>query len=89
MSNNIPNCLVIPSANGKISDCIRVQLPKTSTLIFALILSWLLIMLIAYLIFYFLNRNRSGQRYSYWIILLVLVAAMLLSSLVGNLFLKL
>ena len=86
--NSIPNCLVLPSLNGSLNDCVVMNLPSASTVIMMLIFSWIIIMVVAYGIYYFLNKNHPMQRVNYWMILLILVLAGIIVSLLSSLFMK-
>lgn len=88
---SVPNCLIIPSMSGAVTNCINVKLPPTSTIIGILIISWIVFMVVAYIIYYFLNqsKNKTTRSYSYWMILLILILAGLVVNFLGNLFLKL
>lgn len=82
--NSVPNCLIIPAANGSLSNCIKMQLPSMSTLVLLLIITWIIYLLVAYAIYYFLNKANPNQKFNYWIILAILI----LSGLIISLFFK-
>jgi CDP-diglyceride synthetase len=80
-----PTCLIIPSKTGSTTNCLTVPMPSMSKIIMMLIIGWILFMVVAYIIYYFLNRNRPiNYKYSYWIILLVLILAGIIVSLINT-----
>nr|WBF70401.1 hypothetical protein [Megavirus caiporensis] len=83
--NNIPNCLTIPSITGLTTNCVNVQFPPLSTIILIIIFYWIIYLIVAYAIYYFLNKMYPGQRVNYWIILLVLLLSGLILSLISRL----
>lgn len=82
--NSFPNCIVIPSANGSLSNCITMKMPSLSAIIIMIIVSWALMLLIAYLIHYYLNKVYPSQKISYWIILGILLLSMIIFSLLST-----
>lgn len=79
---NMPNCLIIPSATGSITNCIKMPLPSTTSIIIMIIVSWIIFMAVAYLIYWFANKvNSPGIVLNYWIILLILILAGFIVSL--------
>ncbi|AEQ32856.1 hypothetical protein CE11_00953 [Megavirus courdo11] len=83
--NNIPNCLTIPSITGSTTNCVNVQFPSLSTIVLIIIFYWIIYLIVAYAIYYFLNKMYPGQRVNYWIILLVLLLSGLILSLISRL----
>lgn len=80
--SNVPNCIIIPSSSGSISNCITMQMPSISKLIAMLIISWIIFMIVAYVIYWFLEKTNPLRQYSYWMILLILIVAGLIVSLI-------
>lgn len=80
-----PTCFVIPNKYGGTDNCTQVKLPSMSSIILILIISWILYLLVAYGIYYFLNRTNPSSKYNYWMILLILICAGLIVSLVNYL----
>lgn len=81
MPSGIPNCLILPSASGKLSDCIQMQLPSTGTIILILIISWIILMAVAYIIYWFATKVSPSVQLNYWLILLILILAGIIVSL--------
>ena len=79
--DSIPKCLIIPSASGSLSNCITVKMPSLTVLVIFLIITWIIYLLIAYGIYYFLNKQNPSQKTNYWMILGILI----LSGLIINL----
>lgn len=88
MDQQTPNCIIIPSVNNKLTNCIQMKLPSVGTLILMLILSWIVVLAVAYGIFWILNKQTPGKKYSYWWILLILIVAMIIASLLSSLFMR-
>lgn len=86
---SMPQCLIIPDPTGSISNCMQVKLPSVATIIFLLVISWAIILLIAYGIYWFLNKHHPKARYSYWVILLILIVALIVSTIISGLISKL
>lgn len=82
---NWPTCVTIPSKMGIISDCAKIPMPNLLTMTLALIISWILFMAIAYIIYYLLNKWNPRLQYNYWIILLILVLAGIIVALLSKL----
>ena len=80
-----PSCLIVPSKYGSTTNCITVPVPSMTKLITMLIIGCIIFMVVAYLIYYFLNKSRPGHRYNYWVILLILIIAGIIVSLINNL----
>ena len=80
-----PSCLVIPSKNGDLKNCVQIKMPSVTQIVIALIISWLLFMLVAYLIYSFLNWANPGQKNNYWMILLILILAGIIVSILSYL----
>ena len=76
----IPNCLVIPSASGSLSNCVTVKMPSIPVIILLLIISWVIFLLVAYAIYYFLKK--SGAMVNYWAIFGILLASGLIINLI-------
>ena len=76
----IPNCLVIPSASGSLSNCVTVKMPSIPVIILLLIISWVIFLLVAYAIYYFLKK--SGTSVNYWAIFGILLASGLIINLI-------
>lgn len=88
MSNTqIPGCIVMPSVNGSLTNCIRIDFPSVGTIIALLIMSWILFMVVAYIIYKFLNK--SGKCVNYWAILGILLVSGIILSLISRLLMKL
>ena len=79
---NMPNCFVIPSASGKLSNCVQMKLPSTSTIIFVILISWAILLAVVYAIYWFTNKVSPGVKLNYWIILLILILAGFIVSIV-------
>lgn len=71
----IPNCIILPSANGNLSNCIKMDLPSTGTIIFIIIISWVILMAVAYIIYWFTTKVSPQVQLNYWLILLILILA--------------
>ena len=81
-----PACLVLPSNTGSTNNCLQVAMPSMTTIILVLIISWLIFMAVAYAIFYVLRKSNPNMKYSYWIILIILIVAGIIVSLLSKLF---
>ncbi len=82
--SNWPACVILPSKTGATTNCLNIQMPSISRMILMLIIGWILILVVAYIIYYFLNKNKpEDYKYSYWILLLVLVIACIIVSLIN------
>ena len=77
----IPNCLIIPSSSGSLTNCITMKMPSISTLIVILVISWIIYLMVAYVIYYFLNKANPSMTYNYWIILGILLLSGFIISL--------
>ena len=84
VKNTWPNCLIIPSKNGTAENCVQLNMPSKTSIIFLLIVSWVVFMLVAYVIYYFLNKSKPTARYNYWIILLILILAGIIVSVLSK-----
>lgn len=80
-----PNCLIIPSKTGATTNCLNIPMPSPGTILFMLIIAWIIYMAVAYAIYYFLNKQNPNRYYSYWMLLLILVVAGVIISLIGSL----
>jgi hypothetical protein len=76
-----PNCLIFPSASGSINNCTKVELPSTGKIILVMIISWILLLAVAYVIYWFTTKVNPDFRFNYWILLLILVLSGLIISL--------
>lgn len=84
--SSYPNCLIIPSSSGSITNCITMSMPSVGTIVLLLIISIILYLVIAYAIYYFLNKAHPLQKVNYWLILLVLIASNIIVGLLAKLF---
>jgi hypothetical protein len=75
-----PTCLILPSKTGSSANCYQIQMPSVPTIILILIISWIIFMIVAYIIYYFLNKVNRNMNYSYWVILLLLIVAGIIVS---------
>lgn len=80
-----PRCVVIPGKNGDLEKCLQVKMPSMTQIVIILIISWLLFMLVAYIIYSFLNWANPGQKNNYWMILLILILAGIIVSILSYL----
>lgn len=84
-----PSCLILPSNSGSIENCVHMDLPSAPTLIFIIlliiVLSWAIYLIVAYLITVFIGKINPGIKYNYWLILLVLILAGLITTFVYTL----
>ncbi len=83
--NSVPNCVVFPSASGSLSNCIALKLPSTGTLVAVFILLWIIYLVVAYVIYYFLKKFNPDQKINYWIIFGILIISNILVSLLFGL----
>jgi glucan phosphoethanolaminetransferase (alkaline phosphatase superfamily) len=81
---SLPNYVIIPSSSGSLSNCVAMRMPSIHKIIGLLIISWIIYLLVAYAIFYFLNKTNPSHRVNYWIILGILI----LSGFIVGLFLR-
>jgi hypothetical protein len=81
-----PTCLILPSKTGSATNCFQVQMPSIPTVVLILIISWIIFMIVAYIIYYFLNKAKPNMNYSYWIILLLLIVSGIIVSFFTKLF---
>lgn len=91
VSNNLlqstwPSCMILPSSSGSTTNCIQMPMPSMGSMIGVLIISWIIFMIVAYLIYHFLNWTNPHIRYNYWMILLVLIVAGIVVALLSKLF---
>ena len=82
----IPQCFVIPSMTGKINDCIQIPFPSATQIFIILIISWIIFMIVAYGIYYFISKQYPQQKVNYWIILGILIVAGIIISILGRIF---
>ena len=83
VNNGFPNCFVIPGASGSLKNCVQVN---TSSIIAVLVISWILYLVVAYLIYWFLTKYQPTFKFNYWIILLILVVSGFILTLLASLF---
>lgn len=74
-TNGIPNCVILPSVNGNLANCVKIDLPSTGTIILIIIIYFLLILSVAYIIYWFTTKVSPGVQLNYWLILLILILA--------------
>ena len=86
--SSFPECVVIPGINNKMQNCLQVNLPSPATLVLVFILYWIVLVLVAYLLYWGLQKMFPQQGVNYWLILLVLVGAMLISGLLQTWFMR-
>ena len=79
---SMPNCLIFPSASGSLKNCVNMQFPSTGTVVLIMIISWILLLAVAYAIYWFSEKLNPDYKLNYWIILLILVVAGLIVSLI-------
>jgi len=84
--NSVPKCVILPSLNGDLENCVQMNLPSTGTLLFMLVISWVIFMIVAYIIYRVLNK--SDKCVNYWAILGILILAGIIVSLLSKLFRK-
>ena len=84
--NTWPTCLVLPAKNGSTTNCIQIKMPSMPTIILILIISWIILMAVAYAMYYFLKKYEPNTKYNYWLILLILVLSGIIVSLLSKLF---
>lgn len=91
MRNEIPKCIIIPGIDNELKNCITIDLPPIKTLIFLSIISWIIMICVAYGIYWFLNKQNQNlaPKYSYLMILFILIIAMLVVQLLRILLVKL
>jgi len=70
-----PTCLILPSTTGSATNCYQIQMPSVSTVMLMLIISWIIFMIVAYFLYYFLDKVNPGMNYNYWVILLLLIVS--------------
>ena len=85
--SSMPNCIILPSVNGSQTNCIQIPLPSTGKIITLLAISWIIFMIVAWIIYKFLNRQGSKE-YGYWKILGILLLSGIILSLLSNLIMK-
>lgn len=81
-----PKCIILPGSNGSTENCISINIPSMGTIVAILVISWIILMAVAYLIYRFLNKNNKCV--SYWWILLILIVSGLLVNFISTLVLK-
>ncbi|BCS82805.1 hypothetical protein QLL95_gp0316 [Cotonvirus japonicus] len=84
LSNTMPNCVILPSSTGSVSNCLRIPLPSTSMLILSVIIFWIIYLVIAYLIYYFVSKAYPSSKVNYWLILLILIASGVIMAVVSR-----
>lgn len=84
---NAPNCIILPSSTGSTTNCLTIPFPSMSQLLLVLIISWIIYMGVAYIIYYFLNTKKECKC-NYWMILLILVISGIIVSLINALLWK-
>lgn len=84
-NNSFPNCLIIPSVSGATTNCLNIKLPSVSTIALLIIVYWIIYLIVAYLLFWFLNKMYPNQKINYWIILLILVVSGFIIALLSRL----
>ncbi len=85
-SNTWPTCLILPSNTGSTTNCIQATVPSIATMIWILIISWISFMIVAYFIYYFLDKVKPNTKYNYWAIFIILILAGIIVSLFTRLF---
>lgn len=80
-SQPMPNCLIIPSGNGKLRNCIQMPFPSSGAIIMVIIISWIILMAVAWIIYWFVSKTNQGVKFNYWLILLILIVSGLIVSL--------
>jgi len=83
--SSIPNCLIIPSASGSLSNCVTMKMPSVATMAVMMIIAWGLFLLVAYIIYYFFKKIDPMQKVNYWIILIILLLTAIIIGLLGSL----
>lgn len=83
----MPNCIIMPSMNGSQTNCLRVDLPSTGKIVTLLAISWIAFMVVAWIIYKFVNRSQT-KNLSYWGVLGILLLSGIILSLLSNLLMK-
>ena len=84
--SSMPNCIILPSINGSQTNCLQIPIPSTGKIIALLAISWIIFMIVAWIIYKFLNKE--GQPTGYWKILGILLLSGIILSLLSNLIMR-
>lgn len=84
--SSMPNCIILPSMNGSQTNCVQMSLPSTGKIIGLLVISWIIFMIVAWIIYKFLNKE--GHAAGYWKILGILLLSGIILSLLSNLIMR-
>ena len=78
----IPNCIIVPSSSGSLSNCITMQTPSIGTMVAVIVISWIFFLAVAYAIYYFSSITNPSFEINYWIILGILIVSGLVTNLI-------
>lgn len=73
--NLLPSCVIIPSTTGSTTNCVQMPMPSVTSVTLILLINWIILMMVAYIIYYFLKNKETSIKYNYWIILIILFVA--------------
>jgi hypothetical protein len=79
---DVANCLIYPKTSGILKDCVKFEMPSSGKVFLIVVISLVLLLAVAYAIYWFVNSVNPGFKLNYWIILLILI----LSGLIVGLF---
>jgi flagellar basal body-associated protein FliL len=85
------NCIIIPSCSNSLDKCNQIIFPSmsSSSMIILMIISWVIFLGVAYIIYWFLNnKTNTCSKYNYWAILGILLLATIIVNLATLFFIK-